>query len=65
MHSACTRELVEGLYIKFDEDWSNDSSLMVVVCRLVAGVIEEAVDEGLEAPMSGVVDWKTLYSYSS
>ena len=44
------------IYIKFDDDWSNDSSLMVVVCRLIAGVIEEAVDEGLGAPMGGVVD---------
>ena len=38
--------------------------MVVFVCRL-AGVVEEAVDEGLEALMSGVVYEGLLFSYSS
>ena len=33
--------------------------------QTVARVIEEAVDEGLEAPMSGVVNGEPSFSYSS
>ena len=33
--------------------------------QIVAGVVEEAVDEGLEASMSDVVNGEPLFSYSS
>ena len=64
MHSACIPAMVENFY-QFGEDWSSGSSVMVVFVSRLAGIVEEAVDEGLEALMSGVVYGGSLFSYSS
>ena len=48
-----------------DEDWTSGFSVMVVVVYNVARVVEEAVDEGLEASMSGIFNGEPSFSYSS
>ena len=65
MHSACICEMVAGTY----KVWWRLVKWFVRngVYRLqtVAGVVEEAVDKGLEASVSDVVNEKPLFSYSS
>ena len=40
-------------------------SLMKIGLQTIAGVVEEAVDERLEASMSGIVNEEPSFSYSS
>ena len=65
MHSACTREMMVGSY----KVWWRLVKWFLrnagVCLQTVAGVVEDAVDEGLEASMSGVVYGKPLFPYSS
>ena len=65
MHSGCTSEMVVGSY----KVWWRLVKWFLrnggCCLQNVAGVVEEAVDEGLEASMSDVVNGEPLFSYSS